>query len=317
MKMPANILIVDDDPGAIHALHHALQGMGKISYATGGIDALGLLAEQPADLILLDANMPEIDGFEVCATLQREYPGIPVMFVTADNETSQEIKALEAGACDFVGKPIHRLVVRARVGVHLKLKAQSDLLRDLIGRDPLTGLANRRALDEWLSREWRRSSRTKLHLGLLMIDIDHFKLFNDVLGHRQGDECLSQVAKVLSDNVNRAGDLVGRYGGEEFVVLATGCTAADIAALGAKLNAAVSALAIPHPRSSAAPVVTVSIGGAVALPAMERRPLGMVTGPADEGSGLELAKDLIDRADQALYVAKDTGRNRVCMDGVA
>ena len=148
MKHEAKILIVDDEPAAIQMMRKTLQGMGVLRYATGGQEALALVASDPPDLILLDANMPVMDGFATCRALQRDHAGIPVVFVTASGDFAHEIRALEAGASDFISKPINPPVVRARAAMHLKFKTQSDLLRQLCNRDPLTGVANRRALEE-------------------------------------------------------------------------------------------------------------------------------------------------------------------------
>lgn len=216
MESMARILIVDDDPASIEVLDNALEGIGEVRCATSGPDALALLLKYPIDLVLLDARMPGMDGFATSHAMQRHYPDIPIIFVTVASDFDSEIRALEAGASDFISKPINPPVVRARVGVHLKLKAHIDLLRSLSGCDPLTGVANRRALNERLSQEWRCAARHQQPLSLLMIDVDHFKAYNDHYGHTQGDACLHQVAQMLAATVNRAGDLVARYGGEEF-----------------------------------------------------------------------------------------------------
>ena len=336
MKPGAKILIVDDEPAVIQLMRKTLTGMGELRYATGGEDALALVAADPPDLILLDANMPSLDGFATCAALQRDYRQIPVVFVTASSDFANEIRALEAGASDFITKPINPPVVRARVAMHLKLKAQNDLLRDLGHRDPLTGVANRRALDERLAAEWRRAARRQFPLSLLMIDIDHFKAYNDYYGHLAGDLCLERVGQALAETVSRAEDLVARYGGEEFAVLLAGSGPDEALALAEKVRAAVSALAIPHARSSASDWVSLSIGVASIQPAFDanagvypppeqsdqpgppaapepREPSGSPNDPAAaHPSGFRLSQALFARADQALYAAKAGGRNRVC-----
>jgi diguanylate cyclase (GGDEF)-like protein len=314
MESMARLLIVDDDPTSIEVLDHALEGVGEVRCATSGADALALLAQYPIDLVLLDAQMPGMDGFATCHAMQRQYPDLPIIFVTVASDFGNEIRALEAGASDFISKPINPPVVRARVGVHLKLKAHIDLLRSLSGRDPLTGVANRRALDERLIQEWRRAARHQQPLSLLMIDVDYFKAYNDHYGHTHGDRCLHQVAQMLAATVTRAGDLVARYGGEEFTVLLAGSPLAVAVALAEKIRAAVHALDIPHARSTAVPRVTVSIGAASLFPT----PLPDSATPPDvapltsgEPSGFALARTLFDQADQALYAAKAAGRDRV------
>ena len=332
MKHETKILIVDDEPAAIQMMRKTLQGMGVLRYATGGQEALERVANDPPHLILLDANMPGMDGFATCHALQEAYPDIPVVFVTASGDFAHEIRALEAGASDFISKPINPPVVRARVAMHLRFKAQSDLLRDLSHRDPLTGIANRRALEERLASEWRRAARHQAPLSLLMLDVDHFKAYNDHYGHIAGDACLARVAEALAQTIGRAEDLVARYGGEEFAALLAGSGPEEALALAEKVRAAVQALAIPHAHSSASDRVSVSIGVASLVPGggagSTARGGARETGGADESvgtgasggvgkpgaaspSGFQISQELFERADQALYAAKQAGRNRV------
>lgn len=316
MSHVPEILIVDDERAAIQVLHNALDGMGDLRYETSGADALRCLETDPIDLVLLDANMPGMDGYATCKALKQEHPEIPVIFVTADHESSDEILALELGASDFLSKPVNPPLVRARVGLHLKLKAQNDLLRELSSHDPLTGLLNRRALDVQVDQEWRRAARQDQPLGLLMADIDHFKAYNDHYGHLQGDACLRQVACTMRATVARAGDVVARYGGEEFAVLLPGSTLEQAIALARKMITAIRALAIPHAYSSVAECVTLSIGATSLRPSIVHddrvsAPLDALSANAGE-SGLRLANALFDAADRALYAAKAVGRDRVC-----
>ncbi len=334
------ILVVDDERLAIEVLCNAIEDLGDVSYATSGMQALAMMAEAPVDLILLDARMPDLDGYDTCVALQRDYPDIPVVFVTAAHDPKSEIRALEAGASDFITKPLNPPVVRARVTMHLRFKAQSDLLRNLSHRDPLTGVANRRALEERLAVEWRRAARHRFPLSLLMLDVDHFKAYNDHYGHIAGDACLERVADALSQTIGRAEDLVARYGGEEFAALLAGSGPEEALALAEKVRAAVQALAIPHARSSASDWVSVSIGVASVQPgggagstppgravelggAYESAGTGQLGGsgePGDVGkpdnlssSGFQISQELFELADQALYAAKEAGRNRVCV----
>ena len=339
MKHDAKILIVDDEPAAIQMLRKTLQGMGVLCYAISGQEALDLVASDSPDLILLDANMPGMDGYVTCLALQEHYPDIPVVFVTASGDFAHEIRALEAGASDFITKPINPPVVRARVAMHLRFKAQSDLLRNLSHRDPLTGIANRRALEERLSSEWRRAARHQMPLSLLMLDVDYFKAYNDHYGHIAGDACLERVAEALSQTIGRAEDLVARYGGEEFAALLAGSGPEEALALAEKVRAAVQALAIPHARSSASDWLSVSIGVASVQPVggaagSAARGGAGASGEADESvgtgapgevvkpsaaspSGFQISQELFERADQALYAAKQAGRNRVSVNRVS
>jgi diguanylate cyclase (GGDEF)-like protein len=292
------ILIVDDQPINIQVMYDAVQELGEVFLATGGNQALAFCAKTPPDLILLDVEMPGMDGYEVCEQLKGvpEFAEIPVIFVTARSGVEDEVRALEAGGVDFITKPVNLAVARARVRTHLALKAQSDFLRNLASMDGLTGIANRRQFDRLIPLEWRYCQRHNFSLSLLMIDVDHFKLYNDRLGHQNGDACLQNVAATITRNLWRPHDLAARYGGEEFICLMpeTDRKGAEIKA--EEIRAAVERLGLPHPASETAPVVTVSVGAASSSPR--------------EG---ESWNDLAFRADRALYAAKAEGRNRVCV----
>lgn len=290
------LLIVDDQPINIQALYQAFQADHEVFMATSGEQALDFCRRDPPDLILLDVMMPGMDGLEVCRRLKADAAtaDIPVIFVTAQEDPADETRALEAGGVDFIIKPVNRAVVRARVRTHLTLKAQADLLRSLAFIDGLTGVANRRRFDERLFVEWRHCRRGAIPLTLIMIDIDHFKRYNDRYGHQAGDACLQQVAAVIKGNLGRSHDLVARYGGEEFVCLLPDCNPAGAARKAEVLRQAVLALGIPHETSSVAATVTVSLGTATCTP--------------DANAS---ADQLLAAADAALYTAKTGGRNRV------
>ena len=293
-----SILIVDDQPANIHILAKALQPSYEIMAATSGSIALELVqrVDKP-DLILLDVMMPEIDGYEVCRRLKEneKTKDIPVIFVTARTESSEEEVGLNLGAVDYIFKPYRIPIILARVRNHLNMKRKTDLLESLVSLDGLTGIPNRRKLDEMLAAEWRRAIRSGRPLSVVMMDIDHFKLFNDRFGHGAGDECLRQVASSLSMCVNRPGDLVARYGGEEFVAILPLTELAGALAIAERLVAVVAGLALPHLNSEVADHVTISAGCATTLPV--------------KGASPEI---LLQAADASLYKAKQNGRNRVC-----
>lgn len=298
MARNGRILIVDDAMENIQILHHALQDEHDVLFAMNGAKALHIAHNQRPDLILLDAMMPDMDGYAVCREL-RAAPGtrdIPIIFVTALNSAEDETRALEAGAADFITKPVNVAVVRARVRTQLTVKRQSDALRELTLTDGLTGVANRRGFDEALEAEWRRCGRAKFPISLIIADIDHFKTFNDAYGHQAGDACLVQVGAALRRAAARPQDLVARYGGEEFVILLPQEDLGGAEAVAKKLLDEVAALKIPHERSSASPWVTLSMG------------IASLT-PADDA----LPGALIKTADALLYEAKAAGRNRYCM----
>lgn len=289
------LLVVDDQPINIQTLYQIFHADHEVFMATSGEQALAFCRGNPLpDLILLDVVMPGLDGLAVCRQLKADpvLANIPVIFVTACMDPADETRALEAGGVDFITKPVNPMVVRARVKTHLTLKAQEDFLRSLVFVDGLTGVANRRRFDEALLSEWRQCRRAGTPLALLMIDIDHFKRYNDHYGHPTGDACLQQVAAVLKAAMQRACDLVARYGGEEFVCLLPGCDQAPALAKAQALQAALAAQGIAHEASPTAAWVTLSIGVAVAQPQAGGSPAALVAA-----------------ADAALYSAKHRGRN--------
>ena len=291
------ILIVDDDRGTTLVLSHLLEDLAVTQSTTCGADALRLAIEGRPDLVLLDIEMPDISGISVCEQI-KAHPDLNdtlVLFVTGHGDAQIEALALTAGAIDFIQKPVNAAVVRARVRNYLALKRQRDQLRQLSTVDGLTGVANRRAFDIALNREWARARRSGEPIALLMCDIDDFKQFNDRYGHLAGDACLHDVASELAHHTRRAGDLVARYGGEEFAVLLPNCSPDDARNLGEAIVTAVAALGIVHAGSRVAPHVTLSIGAGLATP-HDRTP-----------------QDLIRSADAALYRAKRSGRNRLEM----
>ena len=184
------LLVVDDQPINIQTLYQVFHADHEVFVATSGEQALAFCRGNPLpDLILLDVVMPGLDGLAVCQQLKADpvLANIPVIFVTACMDPADETRALEAGGVDFITKPVNPMVVRARVKTHLTLKAQEDFLRSLVFVDGLTGVANRRRFDEALLSEWRQCRRAGTPLALLMIDIDHFKRYNDHYGHPTGD----------------------------------------------------------------------------------------------------------------------------------
>lgn len=295
-RFAQHILVVDDSPVNIQLLAATLVSLYEIHFATHGPQALEFVRTHPVDLILLDVAMPGMDGFEVCRRLKADEStrDIPVIFVTALMEMQDETAGFEVGAVDYIVKPVNAPIVRARVRTHLELKSQRDQLRRLSLSDGLTGIANRRCFDEVLEKEWRRAMRHNAPLSLLVMDIDHFKRFNDHYGHLEGDQCLQRVAAVLATLVQRPGDLVARYGGEEFAVVLTGCDARGAQVVAAACVERVARLAIPHAASKTLPYVTLSVGATTIIP--------VTVGQEPES--------LVIEADRQLYQAKSAGRNR-------
>lgn len=274
---------------------------------------------QGTDLILLDVLMPGLNGIEVCARIKANnaFDDVPVLMVTASNELEFLADSFEAGAIDFINKPIRKIELLARVRSALRLrneimmrrmreqelielnqtlKKNNLMLEQLAIFDKLTGIHNRGHLDWVLNREWANAQRNQAPLSLIMIDIDYFKAYNDTYGHLGGDECLRQVAQTLQSLLKRKNDFVGRYGGEEFLVILPGVDHHDAMQLAETFRGDIQALGIPHAQSKNAQVVTISLG------------ISTLT----HFNGNDHADLLIHCADQALYQAKGSGRNRSC-----
>jgi diguanylate cyclase (GGDEF)-like protein len=261
------------------------------------LEALDLVKEAPPHLLVLDALMPQMNGFELLDAIQA-IPGceeIPAVFITALLDPDVEVRALSRGAADFVTKPISSARLSISVRNQLGLKRATDALRVQASLDPLTSIANRRSFDRALTRETERAAATDTSLSLLMVDIDHFKSINDTFGHPAGDLCITGVATALVAEASRKMDLVARYGGEEFAVILPASDSDYAAHVAERIVRRVA-------RSSFEPVgdagtVTVSVGWASSYPA---------------GDGLSERTALLETADRALFRAKSTGRNRAC-----
>ncbi|TAN48504.1 MAG: diguanylate cyclase [Methylococcaceae bacterium] len=292
------ILIVDDVPTNIKILADALCHDYQIKVDSDGREALVTAHNAPQpDLILLDIMMPDMDGYEVLRRLKNDpaTAKIPVIFVTAKSAESDEEYGLNLGAVDYIAKPYSIPITKARIRNHIALKQQADMLEALSLIDPLTHIPNRRSLDANLDVEWKRAVREQQPLSLLMIDIDHFKRYNDHYGHGAGDDCLRRVAEALSEGVFRPGDTVARYGGEEFVILLPQTARQPAGRIAEQLRRRILDLNLPHAYSSAGASISISIGCA--------------TGGAD--TGIASAIELLQAADAMLYQAKAQGRNRV------
>ncbi|MBV8634064.1 MAG: diguanylate cyclase [Burkholderiaceae bacterium] len=289
------ILVIDDSPEVAKLLYTLLSDMAEISVASSGQRGIHLAATLQPTLILLDFQLPDMDGLAVCGFLKKDalLEPIPVMMLTAKCDVETEVAALEAGAVDYLTKPLQAQVVRARVKAQLSLRQQTLQLQELANVDGLTGLYNRRYFDAALKAEFARVSRYGGELTLAMIDIDDFKNYNDQMGHVQGDICLRRVGQALAGAMRRPGEVLTRYGGEEFVLIAPGTGAEDALALSEWMRERVLQLALPHPSSSTGQYVTVSIGLST-----------WQAGKCLDGLAL------LALADSALYVAKRHGRNR-------
>jgi diguanylate cyclase (GGDEF)-like protein len=293
---PQKVLVADDDPVNRQVLAELLKPEYTVLLAKNGEQALERTARHAPDLVLLDVMMPDLSGYEVLRRLRADpqTAHISVIFISGLDRPEDEANGLKMGASDYIAKPFNSTVVMARVALHLQLVRQRRLLERLAHVDGLTELANRRRFDELYDVEWQRARRSGAPLSLAMLDIDCFKQFNDLYGHPAGDRALRAVARTAGTWLRRPADLAARYGGEELVLLMPETPVDHARAIVDDLRAAVAALQIAHADSLAAPVVTVSIGGATL-----------------DSAGTESAAELFEAADAQLYRAKQGGRNRV------
>lgn len=296
------LLIVDDQPTNIRVLHELFREDCDVFMATSGEQAISVCQAQLPDLILLDVVMEGMDGHEVCRRLKVDpvTQGIPIIFITAQQQESDEVLGLELGAVDFITKPINTIIVRARVRTHLTLKLQSDLLRSMALMDGLTGVANRRKFNEDILADWRLCFREQKPLSLILVDVDYFKRYNDRYGHQAGDDCLKSVAQTLSETVRRPYDLVARYGGEEFACVLPNTVLSGAVEIAERMQERVRTLGIEHSASDVDSVVTISLGVATLTPTRD----------------LDF-QALIEAADKQLYEAKSAGRARVCSSAMS
>ncbi|GAC1464200.1 MAG: PleD family two-component system response regulator [Chamaesiphon sp.] len=316
-KIPL-VLVVDDEQTIRLLLRHAMEKEGyQVIEAHDGEQCLAVCKQQLPDIILLDALMPVIDGFTSCAELKATFGDRcpPILIITTLNDRESVDRAFNAGAADYVTKPIHWAVLRRRVSRSIssswamtelqqkiereellmaQLQAANLELQRIASIDSLTQIANRRSFDEYLQREWKRLAREKLPLSLILCDIDFFKVYNDTYGHQAGDECLKRVAHIISQAVKRPADFVARYGGEEFVVILPNTDVKGAIHVAEAIQAELTATSIAHAGSKVSQFVTLSLGVAGVIPKL-----------------IISLETLIAEADKALYQAKVAGRNRV------
>lgn len=316
---PIMVMLVDDQQFVAELLQRELANEKDISlhYCQNPSQAVSTAEKIGPTVILLDLTMPEIDGLTVCQFI-RSHPAtrdIPVIMLSSNDDPVTKAAAFAAGANDYVVKLPDAVELIARLRYHsasyvnklqrddayralrasqMQMAELNMRLLKLANIDGLTGIANRRHFDERLGEEWYRALRNRNSLTLVMFDIDWFKKYNDKFGHLEGDECLKRVARAAQEVARRPADTVARYGGEEFIVLLPETDSSGALTVAEKFRAEIENLHLPNPDSTVSPFVTVSVGVITVVPTADSTP--------------EASLRLVD---EALYRAKDAGRNRI------
>jgi diguanylate cyclase (GGDEF)-like protein len=291
------ILLVDDYPGNLESLQAGLSDEADLICCRLPAEGLKWARQQMFDLILLDVMMPEMNGYELCDAIKMSGMNsqTPFIFITALHEFREEFKGLNLGAVDFITKPFRLSVLKARIRNHLELSLNRQMLQLLSFADGLTGLPNRRHFEQVLQYEWMSYHRHGKPLTIALIDVDFFKRYNDTNGHIKGDECLQKVAHALRIACHRSTDFMGRYGGEEFIALFPDTDLQGGIGIANQMLESIRQLRIPCDSSAASgECVTISIGLA-----------------STDQWKVESVSELLDMADKQLYLAKDSGRNRL------
>jgi two-component system chemotaxis family response regulator WspR len=312
------VLLVDDQPMVGEAIRRALliEPQVEFHYCADPTEAITVAKDIKPTVILQDLVMPNVSGLELVSRYRADpaTSGIPIIVLSTKEEPTVKSDAFKAGANDYLVKLPDQIELIARVRYHsmayLVQRQRDDAyralhesqrrlvetnleLQRLTNVDGLTGLSNRRYFNEYIEAEWKRAVRAQTQLSLLMIDVDHFKQYNDSYGHVAGDAVLKKVAQTIKNSFKRSTDLAARYGGEEFSVILPETSFENVFPLGETLVRTVETLALPHCASSVGSVLTISVGGATMIP--------------QRGQAFST---LIETADKALYEAKTSGRNR-------
>ncbi len=305
------LLLVDDSRLNLTHLQQTVTPWGyEITTAKDGLEAWKWLQDQEEPVLaLVDWIMPTMDGIELCKRLHASQQKSLhyIIMLTARGDKEEIAAALDAGADDYIIKPFHpkELQSRLQVGRRIlenqyvlekltkELLEANEKLERMLMIDGITGIANRRHFDDRYQEEWRRAMRDGSSIAVIIADIDNFKKYNDAYGHLRGDACLRQVAEALAAVISRGGDLVARFGGEEFAVLLPNTDSVGAVVVAESLRSAVNRLAIEH-KDSPFQTLTMSFGLAIGCPEREEGP-----------------EKLLEKADKALYQAKAAGRNNV------
>lgn len=303
------ILIADDSRTARASLSLLVDKMGhEVIEAADGGEAVERYERERPGLVLIDVMMPVCDGYEAARRMRALRPDewAPIIFLSSMEADQDLDRAIEAGGDDYLVKPVSFVVLNAKIRAMQRIDSMSRRLIEMSARltavnreleqisrqDALTRIANRRYFDSYLTQELKRAARQRSDLSLILADVDYFKLYNDRYGHQAGDDCLRQVASALSSVCRRPADLAARYGGEEFIMVLPETPLAGAIMVAESLQQAIARLGVPHAGSEVARVVTLSQGVAAIAPQADTAP-----------------EQLVQIADQALYRAKQRGRN--------
>jgi two-component system cell cycle response regulator len=297
----ASVVLVEDDASASSLLRSLLEQSGyHVAAAESIAGASELLRTQPWDVLILDRGLPDGDGLDLCRRLREAAPQSSgyILILSGVSSEAAKVESFDQGADDYVTKPFQlpELMARIRAGLRIvslqkQLLTANERLEHLSNTDALTGLPNKRALDEQLQREFDECRRYDRPMSLVMIDVDRFKAFNDTYGHSAGDSVLRHVAARMA-TISRKSDFVARFGGEEFVAILPETSLEEAVQFAEKLRLAIAS---PPLSINGSPLgVTISLGVA-SIP----------------HSRFETPDALVRAADQALYRAKKNGRNRV------
>ncbi|KJF91831.1 diguanylate cyclase response regulator [Photobacterium leiognathi] len=306
---PMHILLVDDVFSERLHLELRLKKLGHVVKAvSSGQDALNCYATFDPDLVLLDICMPDMQGTELAQSIRERFTEwVPIIFLSGHSEPELIAEAIDKGGDDYLTKPVNGMVLSAKLKAmqrisamrrklqqtSLQLQKANELLYQQVNEDGLTALANRRYLDQKLTEFVSLHGRNGQPLTMIMLDVDHFKLFNDHYGHIEGDNCLKLLADTLKHKFSRAGEICARYGGEEFVILLSCCNSIQAKKECERLKQAIAALNIEHGFSQTSSSVTVSQGAITWIP-----------------TGLESIENLYQEVDKLLYQAKANGRDQ-------
>lgn len=301
-----SILLVDDDPTVVRVLSRILHNFAPLRFATSGGVALKLARDSTPDLVLLDIDMPEISGFDVCRTFKSEpaLAQVPIIFLSGHDSPQLETVGLQLGAADFISKPPNPALVLARVRTFQRMKLLSDTVRTAATLDFLTGALTRRQFEKVLTREWLRSQRSGAPLALLLAEIDGFREYNIRVGEERGDACLREVADALRFCARRASDVLGRHAGASFALLLPESPPESAPIVAQRAMEAVAGLDVG---------LTLSVGGACARIRHEMAGASERRATVSEG----VPGDLIAAAETALESAKGAGGNRTRFVDVA